>query len=69
MGDYDAADSQIKAGVLARDIASDLEDAVLALEEAKKNMADDPSEEDEMIEIIRRVRALQEYYRRIGEAL
>lgn len=62
--DYDAADSQIKTGVMAREAAGDLEDAILALEEAQKNAYD-----DDLGELIEEVKRLRDFYRGQGDLL
>lgn len=66
MSEYDAADSQIKTGVMAREAAAELEEAIMALEVAAEQAFDD---EEEIREIVKTLREMQERYNSIGEAL
>jgi len=66
MSDYDAADSQIKTGVMAREAADDLSCAMTWLNLALENAYDD---QEEIEAIISQLKEMYDRYHSIGEAL
>ena len=67
MPDYDHADSQRRQGVIARDIASYLEDAIIALYDALDML--DGGEADDLLDAIHTAEELRDKYRTIGAVL